>query len=65
MVDKSPTRLLGSLMMMLIMMMNCFLVWLREEGRLALFPVGTTVRGPPHHQESTTRCEQDLNLRRA
>ena len=26
------------------MMMNCFVVWLTDEGRLALFPAGTIVR---------------------
>ena len=31
---------------------------------VALFPAGTTVRDP-HHRESPTRREQDLNLRRA
>ena len=31
--------------------------------RLVLFPAGTIVRDP-HHIESPTRREQDLNLRR-
>ena len=46
------------------MMMNCFLVWLTDETRLALFPDGTIVRDP-HHRESPTRREQGLNLRRS
>ena len=44
-------------------MMNCFLVWLIDERRLALFPVESIVRNPDH-RESPTRREQDLNLRR-
>ena len=40
-----------------------FVVWLTNERRLALFPARTMVRDP-HHCESPTRCEQDLNLRR-
>ena len=44
--------------------LNCFfVVWLTDERRLALFPVGTIVRDP-HHRESPTRREQGLNLRR-
>ena len=38
-------------------------LWLTDERRLALFPAGTIVRNP-HHLESPTRREQDLNLRR-
>ena len=38
-----------------------FLVWLTDERRLALFPSGTIVR-VPHHRESPTCREQDLNL---
>ena len=34
-----------------------------DERRLALFPAGTIVRDP-HHSESPTRREQNLNLRR-
>ena len=49
--------------MMTMMMMNCFMVWLTDERRLALFPAGTTV-SDPHHRESPTRREQDMNLRR-
>ena len=45
------------------MMMMVIVVWLTDERRLALFPVGTIVRDP-HHRESLTRREQDLNLRR-
>ena len=48
-------------MMMMTMMMNCFVVWLTEERRLALFVAGTTARDP-HHRESLTRRQQDLNL---
>ena len=40
-----------------------FVVWLTDERRLALFPVGTIVRDP-HHREFPTRREQGLNLRR-
>ena len=40
-----------------------FVVWLTYERGLALFPAGTIVRDP-HHRESPTRREQDLNLRR-
>ena len=49
--------------MIMMMMMNCFVIWLTDKGRLALFPAGTIVRDP-HHRESLTRCEQGLNLRR-
>ena len=38
-----------------------FVVWLTNERRLALFSVGAIVRDP-HHHESPTRREQDLNL---
>ena len=48
----------------LMMIMNCFVVWLTDERRLALFPARTTARDPRHH-ESPTRREQDLNLLRA
>ena len=34
-----------------------------DERRLALFPAGTIVRDP-HHCESLTCREQDMNLRR-
>ena len=47
----------------MMMMMNCFVVWLTNERRLALFPAGTIVRDL-HHRESPTRREQGLNLRR-
>ena len=40
-----------------------FVVSLTDEKRLALFPAGTIVRDP-QHRESTTRREQDSNLRR-
>ena len=40
-----------------------FVVWLTDERRFALFPAGTIVRDP-HHCESPTRREQDLNLYR-
>ena len=43
--------------------MNCFVVWLTEERRLAILPARTIVRDP-HHRESPKRREQDLNLRR-
>ena len=38
--------------------MNCFVVRLTEERRLALFPAGTIVRDP-HHLESLTRREKN------
>ena len=41
--------------------MNCFVVWLTDERRLALFPAGTIVRDS-HHLESPTRREQDLKI---
>ena len=47
----------------LMMMKNCFVVSLTNERHLALYPAGTIVRDP-HHRESPTRCEQDLNMRR-
>ena len=47
----------------MMIMMNCVVVWLTDERRLALFPAGTTVRDP-HHRESPTRREQGLNLRK-
>ena len=53
----------GKLLSLTVMMMNCFVVWLTDEMRLALFPAGTIVRNP-HHLESPTHREQDLNLRR-
>ena len=40
-----------------------FMVWLTDEGRLALFPAGTTFRNP-YHSKPPTRHEQDLNLPR-
>ena len=40
------------------------MVWLTDERRLALFPAGTIVRDP-HHLETLTCREQDLNLRRS
>ena len=49
--------------MMMMKMMNCFVVWLTNEKRLALFPTGTIARDP-HHRESLTRRVQGLNLRR-
>ena len=38
-----------------------FVVWLTDKRRLAFFPAGTIVKDP-HHFESPTRHEQDLNL---
>ena len=40
-----------------------FVVWFPDERWLALFPAGTIVRDP-HHHEPQTRREQGLNLRR-
>ena len=37
--------------------------WLTDERCLALFPAGAIVRDP-HHGESPTHREQDLNLRK-
>ena len=48
---------------MMMMMMNCFVIWLTNQRRLVLFPAGTIARDP-HHRESPTRREQGLNLRR-
>ena len=42
---------------------DVFVVWLTDKRGSALFPAGTIVRDP-HHRESLTRREQDLNLRR-
>ena len=47
--------------MMMIMMMNCFVVWLTDKRRSALFQAGTSVRDS-HHHKSLTRHEQSLNL---
>ena len=49
--------------MMLMVMMNCFLVWLTNERCLALFPAKTIARDP-HHRKFPTCCEKGLNLRR-
>ena len=46
-----------------MMMIFFFVVWLPDEKSLALFPAGTIVRDP-HHRESLTRHEQNLNLHR-
>ena len=40
-----------------------FVVWFTKERRLALFPAGIVVRDP-HHHESPTQREQDLDLRK-
>ena len=40
-----------------------FVVWLTDERRLSLFPVGT-IAIDPHHRESLIRREQGVNLRR-
>ena len=45
----------------LIMMINCFVVWLIDERHLALFLAGTIVRDP-HYNEFPTRREHDLNM---
>ena len=49
--------------LLMMMMIIVFVVWLTGERCLALFPAGTIV-SDPHHRESPTRREQDLNLRR-
>ena len=51
------------MVVVMMMMMNCFLVRLTDERHLAIFPAGTIVRDP-HHRESPTSREQGLNLRR-
>ena len=44
--------------------LNCFFArWLTDERRLVLFPAAIIVRDP-HHRESLTRREQDLNMPR-
>ena len=47
------------MMMMMVMMMNCFCGMVDQQRHLVLFPAGD-----PHHLESPTCLEQDLNLRR-
>ena len=37
-------------MNMIMMMMNCCMVWLNDERRLALFPARTIVRDPHHRK---------------
>ena len=51
-------------MMIMMMMLRCFVVWLTDERRLALFSAGIIVKDD-HHLESPIRREQDLELRRA
>ena len=51
------------MVMMMMTMMNGFCGMDDRRKTLALFAVGTIVRDP-HHRESLTRHEQDLNLRR-
>ena len=46
--DNRNNEKVQNLMMMIMMMMNCFLVWLTDERRLALFPSETIVRDPQH-----------------
>ena len=55
--------LLLMMMMMMMITMNCFCGMVDRRKRVTLFPAGTIVRDL-HHHESSTRCEQDLNLRR-
>ena len=45
----------------MMIMMNYFVVWLTDERRLTIFPASTIVRDP-HHRESLTHREQDINL---
>ena len=49
-------------LIMTMMMMNCFCDMVDRRRCLALFQAGTIVRDP-HHHESPTHHEQDLNLR--
>ena len=51
------------IIVIMMLMMNCFLVWLTDEILFALFPSGTIVRDP-RHRESPTRRGKDLNLHR-
>ena len=51
------------IIVIMMLMMNCFLVWLTDEMLFALFPAGTIVRDP-HHSKSPTRRGQDLSLHR-
>ena len=48
-------------------MMNCFVVWLTDEMRLALFPAGTIVRDPHHRVAAASRvwtyAEPEFRLR--
>ena len=45
--------------MMIMMVMNCFMVWFTDERHLILFPAGTIVRDP-HHRKFPTSHEQGL-----
>ena len=49
------------MLVMMMMMMNCFVVWLSNERRSALFLAETIVRDP-QHRKSPTNSEQGLNL---
>ena len=49
------------IIVILMMTMNCFVVWLTNERYLALFPVKTIIRDP-HHRESLTCREHSLNM---
>ena len=51
------------MMMMMMLMMNCFCDMVDQKRRLALFPARTIIRDP-HHREFPTRREQVLNQRR-
>ena len=45
--------------MMIMMVMNCFMVWLTDERHLILFPAGSIARDP-HHRRFPTSREQGL-----
>ena len=49
------------MMMTIMMVMNCFALWLTDEKRVFLFPFTTSIR-EPHQRESSTRHEQILSL---
>ena len=51
------------IMMMIMMKRIVYVVWLTNKRHSSLIPCRTIVRDP-HHSESSTDREQDLNLRR-
>ena len=49
--------------MVMMIMMNCFVIWLTDERGLTLFPGRTIARGPRDHT-TLTRRKHVLNLRK-